>query len=980
MGVISRQVLPVCDVLCACCPSLRTRSRHPVKRYKKLLADIFPRSQGGEPNERKIGKLCEYAAKNPLRIPKITDYLEQKFYRNLRNENIGAVKVVLLVYGKLLSSCKKQMPLFASSFLGITGTLLVQSQKHEMQILGCNALVNFINNQLDGAYLFNLEGLIPKLCQLAEEVGNDERVLRLRSAALEVLAFMVRFMGEQPHASMDFENIISVTLENYTDIQPKQEHKKYDRQLSQAHVHAPSFADLRQTTEIVNCKPQVDPPEDAHKNPSYWARVCLHNMAISAKGVTNVRHVLEPIFQKFDKDKLWLPDKGLAFSVLKYLLTILEETDDRSHILFAILIKHLDNKDVTKHPILQLHIVNVATQLSENIKQHDSVTIFGAIADLIKQLRKCLQRLSEPSSPTEGSDSCYTDLQCALENCISNLSCKVGDVGPILDTMAVVLEKIPISAALARANIFAVYRTAQVTTSIPNKTYFRKAFPAALFHHLLLAMLHPDHETRVLAHRVFSIVLIPSLKQTWSIHDLIPSQAEIPSMMPQTVADGSNKSILETIDEDTKEKEDHVMEEHLQPTTESLSCSGIEASIRDRKTVPSSMRLSGHQVSLVLSSIWIQATSMENAPANFEAMANTYTLALSFTLSKASNHTALLRFFQLAFSLRNIALYQQGGPKPSRRRPVFMLASYMIIVTAKAFHIPELISLVRSTMTEETVDPYLLLDEDIRLQAVCTEPGDKNCYVSQADEASAMKSLSAIEIKDQQLKDTLSTHFVHDIGKSSEEDLSNMKAQLSQWFTPDEEYPLGTPLFMGIVHPCSPELQAFEEVMPDADSENEDTCDQYGNQSDGKTSRSRNSLDILSASQLMESVVETARQVENLPDSSTLLTYDQMKNQCEALVTGKQKKMSVLQSFKEQQEAMTLKSSAEIEQHTQPISNNKMEITEVEGKPFKSDPAQGHDQVVTCMNEYGKQESFRLPALSPYDKFLKGTRFTGFVG
>lgn len=129
MGVISRRVLPLCSICCVCCPALRARSRHPVKRYKTLLAEIFPRSQvttstyftyfysiwdvrlsiiylpisrtinildswffylvmvlfetliiflinniklqDGEPNERKIGKLCEYASKNPLRIPKV---------------------------------------------------------------------------------------------------------------------------------------------------------------------------------------------------------------------------------------------------------------------------------------------------------------------------------------------------------------------------------------------------------------------------------------------------------------------------------------------------------------------------------------------------------------------------------------------------------------------------------------------------------------------------------------------------------------------------------------------------------------------------------------------------------------------------------------------------------------------------------------------------------------------------------------------
>jgi len=45
MGVMSRRVVPVCGNLCCVCPSLRASSRQPVKRYKKLLADIFPRNQ-----------------------------------------------------------------------------------------------------------------------------------------------------------------------------------------------------------------------------------------------------------------------------------------------------------------------------------------------------------------------------------------------------------------------------------------------------------------------------------------------------------------------------------------------------------------------------------------------------------------------------------------------------------------------------------------------------------------------------------------------------------------------------------------------------------------------------------------------------------------------------------------------------------------------------------------------------------------------
>ena len=109
MGVISRKVLPACGALCYFCPGLRARSRQPVERYKKILAEIFPRTQDEEPNDRRIGKLCEYAAKNPLRVPKITVYLEQRIYKELRAEQYGFAKVVMLIYRGLLVSCKGQI-------------------------------------------------------------------------------------------------------------------------------------------------------------------------------------------------------------------------------------------------------------------------------------------------------------------------------------------------------------------------------------------------------------------------------------------------------------------------------------------------------------------------------------------------------------------------------------------------------------------------------------------------------------------------------------------------------------------------------------------------------------------------------------------------------------------------------------------------------------------------------------------------------
>jgi len=65
--------------------------------------------------------------------------------------------------------------------------------------------------------------------------------------------------------------------------------------------------------------------------------------------------------------------------------------------------------------------------------------------------------------------------------------------------------------------------------------------------------------------------------------------------------------------------------------------------------------------------------------------------------------------------------------------------------------------------------------------------------------------------------------------------------------------------------------------------------------------------------------LETARQVASFSTSSTPLPYDQMKDQCEALEAGKQQKMSVIQSFKHQQESNAIVLSSENEVTVAPI-------------------------------------------------------------
>jgi hypothetical protein len=223
---------------------------------------------------------------------------------------------------------------------------------------------------------------------------------------------------------------------------------------------------------------------------------------------------------------------------------------------------------------------------------------------------------------------------------------KVGDAGPILDMFAVVLETISTNVVLSRTTASAILRAAHIVSVVPNVSYHKKVFPDALFHQLLLAMSHADCTTRVEAHNIFSVVLLGTLRLPWSDQHKETSEAVSGSLSVDGICTVRNQEeekekVEKSLNSELCKDVNHISRPSVSgQTSQQLSCQSLDSlkDLDDGIKSLCSLRLSSHQVNMLLSSLWIQATSTDNTPENFEAMASTYQITLLFSLAKVSRY------------------------------------------------------------------------------------------------------------------------------------------------------------------------------------------------------------------------------------------------------------------------------------------------------------------------------------------------------
>ncbi|XP_051145117.1 protein SEMI-ROLLED LEAF 2 isoform X2 [Andrographis paniculata] len=978
MGVISRKIFPACESMCVCCPALRSRSRQPVKRYKKLLSDIFPKSPDGQYNDRKIVKLCEYASKNPIRIPKIAKYLEDRCYKELRMGNIKLVGIVAEAYNKLLCICKEQMAYFSVNLLNVVAELLDDSKQDSALRIGCDTLTTFIYCQVDGTYTRNIENFVGRVCMLA--CKNEDEICGLRAAVLRCLSAMLWFMAEISHVFADFEKIVHATLDNYE----KEAQSEEDDERRDAHHNwvdevarcegrcTPGIADEFSPSDMVVRirRERKDPSlltREEMEMPKVLAQVCLQRMVDLAKETTTMRRVLEPVFVYYDIGKHWDPQHGLAPIVLSDMLSFVENPGYQQFVVAGV-VRHLDHKNVAHDVQVKCHIIQTASCLARQIRSESIISDVGFVSDLFRHLRRSFQATGE----SVGEQELNVMLQTSIETCLLETVRGIVDVRPLFDMMAITLEKLSPMKVVAQAALASLVILAHVISVASVSFCKQQVFPDVLFIQIMKTMLNSDGEIRVGAHQIFCILLIPSFAHTRN--DSSYHQRKWHSKSASTFS--SITALLEKLRLEiygTPAKQGSEKDDCLQPnkvederkhgrSNKSSPNMHIISSLVDRVHGPAEneqyfLRCNEDQIAQLLSALWIQVHLPDNLPANIEAMAHSFCLALISSRLKEPNDS-LLRFFQLPLSIRKMSLESNNGSlHPAYQRLLHVLSTAMLVFAAKMYHISETQELL-NLLLESDVDPYIGINDD--LQVYMKPQAEVKEYGSASDNEAAFSALVGLREKALESDRIVFSMLVEGLSMITKIEPEEVDNKLSEGFVPDEAFLFGPELMLDMDHiqraAHSKQSQSFDAEFS-ANSIIEDDAASISSVTDisrfipkAPASASPSMSHIVSIGQLLESALEVAGQVAGTTVTTSPLPYSTMTHQCEAFGTDTRKKLSNWLIY---------------DNHSTKANNNDPSL-ESHGKMPNGElalPASANSWL-----------ALRLPPASPFDNFLRAAR------
>lgn len=222
--------------------------------------------------------------------------------------------------------------------------------------------------------------------------------------------------------------------------------------------------------------------------------------------------------------------------------------------------------------------------------------------------------------------------------------------------------------------------------------------------------------------------------------------------------------------------------------------------------------------------------------------------------------------------------------------------------------------------------------------------------------------------------------IVKSLENLSDSEVSTLKEQLVDKFVPDDMCPQGAFIDTQQKLYQYNDHASFEEAAP-IFAVDDSLPDSFENHAKNTIQMAIEIPDLLSANQLLESVLEAAHQVGRLSVSTASdVSFGEMAHHCERLLMGKQEKISHLMSTQRRGESVSSTISQNCgEEDEQMASYVQSDVGfQVVGHPFvdqnvstNSHESYSRSIPILCAADHNDPQSFRLPTSSPYDNFLK---------
>ncbi|CAN6832950.1 unnamed protein product [Brassica oleracea] len=207
-------------------------------------------------------------------------------------------------------------------------------------------------------------------------------------------------------------------------------------------------------------------------------------------------------------------------------------------------------------------------------------------------------------------------------------------------------------------------------------------------------------------------------------------------------------------------------------------------------TLPSMMKFTEDQIGQLLSAFWTQSTLSDILPSNIEAIAHSFSLVLLSLRLKKTDDGLVARAFQLLFSVRNRSLDLSNGTLPTVcKRLILALSTSTLMFAAKIYQIPHICEVLRCQLPSE-VDPYLFIGDDLQLHV--RPNANMKDFGSSGDNQMAASMLfemrSKVELSNTIITDIVAKH----LSKSTKLEETDVRMQLSEPFTPDDDFMFGS--------------------------------------------------------------------------------------------------------------------------------------------------------------------------------------------